>query len=246
MTCKSLAASAIASPHLRAAPWTPWLSSSEDRFPSRHLLIQRLAHGWTDKSRLRYCQKCERILPRETEYFEQRVQRSKKKSLPWGIKTCMEKDRWKKLSNKKRYEHIYKLWTESGREDSSVFSCNRCWTREFNVEPPILNPLRIRERDLEKNISHKEGPIPTPQVPVECPCCVVDSLLNTYKEPRKSKFRPWLWKWTKKTFSFVGNTILVIIYLIYLLFKTPVDLGIWLWKKKKSRGWKCRSIICMK
>ncbi|KAK5943460.1 hypothetical protein PMZ80_004467 [Knufia obscura] len=237
LTCKSLAASAITSPHLRASPWTPWLFFKGDQFPSRHLLIQRLAHGWIDKSRLRYCQNCQRILPRDPGYFRQKLQ--KKKKLPWNIKVELEEEKWKRLSNNKKYEHILKTWSESSREDSSIFSCNKCLTRE-------MERTTGWERDLEKALPRQAENEWGHQVPVECPCCVVHSLTNTYKEPRKPKFRPWLWKWTKRVGSFVGNTILVFVYLIYLLFKAPIDIGMWLWKKKTRSGFHFRRAMCMK
>jgi len=237
LTCKSLAASAVSSPHLKASPWTPWLFCRGDHFPSRHLLIQRLAHGWTDKSRLRYCQNCQRILPRDPAYFRLKLQ--KRKKLPWNIKTEMEEDKWKRLSNDKKYEHILKTWSESSREDSSIFSCTKCLSRETD-RTTAWGP------DLEKALPQQHGQEWGYQVPVECPCCVVYSLTNTYKEPRKPKLRPWLWKWTKKLGSFVGNTILVFIYLLYLLCKAPFDIGSWLWKKKKSSGFRFRRAMCMK
>lgn len=84
-----------------------------------------------------------------------------------------------------------------------------------------------------------------PQVPVECPVCVEHSLTNRWKEPRKPKFRPFLWKWTKKTLSFCGNVVLVLIYLLYLLLKAPVELGIWLWKKYKGNKPSFRRAIQM-
>lgn len=225
LSCKSLASSAIASPQLTAPAWSPWLGTSEDSFPSRDLLLQRLAHGWTDKSQLRYCQTCRRILPKTAVFFEKELQSRKLKShkLPYGIKVGMDKKQWRSLSTKNKYDHIIKLWVESKREDSSVFSCNRCWTREYNGEG-----------DLEKGITHVDDTDLRPQVPVECPCCLIHSLVNTYKEPRKPVVRPFVWKWTKKTLSFVGNSILVFIYLIYLLFKAPFDIIKWLYKKYRA------------
>lgn len=235
ITCKALAASALVGPHLRAAPWTPWLYAAEDYFPSRNQLIQRLAHGWIDKSHLRYCQTCYSILPRDSQYWWNRL--CKKKIIPWDVKVRLEKEKWKKLNKKKRFEHIIKLWCEAKDEDSSVFSCRSC------VRTRILGLDNPRGRDLEKGLQHNDLGIPP--LPVECPACIEHSLTNRWKEPRKPKVRPFLWKWTKKTLSFCGNTILVLIYLLYLLFKAPLELGLWLWKKYKGNKPKLRRAITM-
>lgn len=212
---------------MTAPPWTPWLGEAEHTFPSRDFLLKRLAHGWTDKTRFRYCQTCSKILPKDAEYFEKELQTRRLKShkLPYSVKVGMDKKEWKALSTKNKYDHIMKMWTESKREDSSVFSCNRCWTREYNIN---------EDGDIEKGVAQIDASAMTGRVPVECPCCLVNSLVHTYKEPRKPVVRPFLWKWTKKTLSFVGNSILVFIYVIYLLFKAPFDIIHWLYKKYRA------------
>lgn len=248
MTCKSIASAAISSPLLQVPSWTPWLCATENALPPKHLLIQRLAHGWTDKSVWRYCQKCQRILPRDTTYFQQRIQRgSRFKSLPWNHKVCMSKEKWSRLSNKKRVQHILSIWYESNEEDGSLFSCTRCWTNQFNVPRSNSCEDLIFSQDPEKAaMSAFAGSNPIPQVPVECPCCVIDSLLNTYKEPRKPKVRPFLWKWTGKTLSCLGKSICVFIYLIYLLLKLPFDAVRWSWRKYRRSGFECRNMLCIK
>jgi RNA polymerase subunit RPABC4/transcription elongation factor Spt4 len=238
ITCKALAASAINSPYLRAGGWTPWDRSAIEDFPSRNQLIQRLAHGWIDKSRLRYCQTCHKILPRDSsQYWWDKL--CKKKNIPWDVKVRLEKEKWKKLSKKKRFEHIIKSWCEAEGEDSSVFSCRLC------VRTRILGLDNSRGRDVEKATPQQSDLRAIPQVPVECPVCVEHSLTNRWKEPRKPKVRPFLWKWTKKTLSFCGNVILVLIYLLYLLLKAPVELGIWIWKKYKGNKPNFRRAIQM-
>lgn len=233
LTCKALAASAVASPHLRATVWTPWLCTDDDYFPSRDQLIQRLAHGWIDKSRLRYCQSCYTILPRDPHFWWTRL--SKKKTVPWDVKVGLGKEIWRKMNKKKRLEHIIQIWCDAETEDSSVFACRSC------VRARLDN---MRDRDLEK------GPEPNtlgslPRVPVECPACIEHSLTNRWKEPRKPKLRPFLWKWTKKTLSFCGNTVLILIYLLYLILKAPIEVGVWLWKKYKGTKPKFRRAITM-
>lgn len=162
----------------------------------------------------------------------------KKKIIPWDVKVKMEKEKWKKLGKKKRFEHIVKLWCEAEDEDSSVFSCRSC------VRTRILGLDAPRGRDLEKGLGRNE-PRSIPQVPVECPVCIEYSLTNRWKEPRKPKVRPFLWKWTKKMLSFCGNTVLVLIYLLYLLLKAPLEVGLWLWKKYKGNKPKFRRAITM-
>lgn len=238
VTCKVIAASAISSPHLRASPWTPWLHYADDYFPSRNQLIQRLAHGWVDKSNLRYCQTCYKILPRNPQFWWNKL--CKKKNIPWDVKVKLDKEKWKKLSKKKRFEHIIKTWCEAEGEDSSVFSCKMC------VRSRILGLDDHRESDLEKGMPREKEVKVIPEVPVECPACVEHSLTNRWKEPRKPKVRPFLWKSIKKTLSFCGNTILVLIYLIYLLFKAPVELAIWLWKKYKGNKPNLRRAFCLR
>lgn len=236
VTCKALAASALVGPHLRATTWTPWLPDSDDIFPPRNALIQRLAHGWIDKTSFRYCQTCYMILPRDTQYWWNRL--CKKKIIPWDVKVRLEKEKWKKLGKKKRFEHVIKLWCEAEGEDSSVFSCRAC------IRTRILGLDRSPRRDEEK-VLDRFNVQSIPQVPVECPTCIERSLTNRWKEPRKPKFRPFLWKWTKKTLSFCGNTLLVLIYLLYLLLKAPLEVGFWLWKKYKGNKPKIRRAITM-
>lgn len=248
LTCKNIASAATSSSLLRVPSWTPWLFMTEHAMPPKDSLIQRLAHGWTDKSTWRYCQKCRRILPRDGLYFQKRIQIGLGlKSLPWNHKTCLSKEKWSRLSNKRRVEYVISMWCESKEEDSSVFSCTRCWTREFNVMPRESPENCIYDHDIEKFLATSiSGSNNVPQVPVECPCCVLDSLMNTYKEPRKPKIRPFLWKWTRKTFSCLGQSICVFIYLIYLLLKLPFDAGRWSWRKFRRSGFEYRKMLCIK
>lgn len=233
LTCKSLAASAMASTQLRVKPWTPWLLWSDDTYPTQTLLKQRLAHGWFDKSKYRYCSRCQKIRSRDPEHFQATF--CKRKRLPYSVKVHMPKEKWRKLNTKKRYEHIINTWCTATHEDHSFYTCDQCRDREVDLDDRFT-------RDIEK-VAARRGNIR--EEPVECPVCIEHSLTNTYKQPHKPKVRPFLWKWTKKTFSFFGNAVLVVIYLIYLFFKMPVDVGIWLWKRyKTSRAQRQRSLWC--
>ncbi|KAJ9652017.1 hypothetical protein H2198_008718 [Neophaeococcomyces mojaviensis] len=231
ITCKSLATSASSSSHFKADAWTPWLFIPEAYYPSRYQLIQRLAHGWIDKSRLRYCWKCQKILPRDKEWFWGRLER--KKWPRWEVKVGMPREKWRRLGKKRRFEHIVKMWCEAEWEDSSLFSCKDCRTRVLSQEADV-----VQERDVEKgSMKDREWERWQAQAklcPVECPMCMERDLTYRYKPPRKKVVRPFVWKWTKRVLSGIGNTILVFIYLIYLLLKAPVELGIWLFKKCRS------------
>lgn len=231
LTCKSITSSALASQLLKVPSWSTWLSLSEGSVPPQEILVLRLAHGWFDKAKYRYCSQCKKILPRDLSFWRNKLH--KKKRLPFHLKVRAEEDDWYRLSRNGRYEHIIDIWCHSRQADSSIFSCASCLPKQT---------ARF-SGDLEKGFAR------TPNIfeaPVECPCCVEKSITHTYRQPHKPKIRPKLWRCTRWTLSLVGNTLLVVVYLIYVLLKLPIDIGAWLWKKyKRNRVSTGRKFWCL-
>lgn len=207
------------------------LSFTIDTIPPQEELILRLAHGWFDKTKHRYCSHCKKILPRDAEYWRNKL--NKRKKLPFHLKVRAEKDDWHKLNRKNRYEHIIKDWCQSKQADSSIFSCATC----------IPQRGRDLDTDIEKGFNRSSNIF---DAPVECPCCVEKSITVTYHKPHTPKVRPKLWKYTRWTLGFIGNTFLVLLYLVYLLLKLPFDLGGFLWKTyKRNRASTGRKLLCL-
>jgi len=243
VTCKSLAASALSSTYFKAEPWTPWLFYTEAYYPSKYQLIQRLAHGWIDKSRLRYCWKCQKIMPRDKDWFWSRL--VKKKWPRWEVKVGMPREKWRRLGKKRRLEHIVKMWCEADWEDSSLFSCKDCWTKVYPHEVDIEKGQPQRQQQQTRDNEWEKWQTQAKLCPAECPLCMEKDLTFRYKPPRKKVIRPLIWKWTKCVLSGVGNTILVFIYLLYLLFKAPVLLIMWMFKKCRGGNFGFKRAMCI-
>ena len=172
-------------------------------------MLLRLAHGWIDKKKLRYCWKCHKILPRDESFFRRRLKC--KKNPVWSVKVGTTKDEWLNLSRRQRYAHLVETRCYSEAPDSSGLSCDFC-----------------RQEDM-KDV--KQG-----NHPIECPLCLEKELTFTFRPPRRPVVSRSL---KKLFYNLVGtlNWILCLwAFLIVQIFELVGDLSKALWRKACQRN----------
>ena len=140
LACKSLCQSVLSAPSLTPATWRAFSYYSADSssahphanyIPEKLELFKHLGRGWIDKTRWRYCWKCQRILSRRLAY--------------WEAKSAMaEAEAVRDYSTPRRSLHSALSWFRKGQGKlSAVFLTSENERKALLPRHRPLPPLQI-------------------------------------------------------------------------------------------------------
>ncbi|RVX72232.1 hypothetical protein B0A52_04436 [Exophiala mesophila] len=163
LSSKRLASRVLSAPRLspNTSPNTwGWFNRTDNTYlaPDRYTLILRLAHGWVNKDRWRYCWTCNKIVTRDPQYFETRLRRTKKPR--WSTRLNVEQEVWTEWTKDQRYDHLIRMWSLDRGEDSSSLFCDLC--RSTQTAEPARHPSQC-PKCLEADLTYKFKPNRWPQ-----------------------------------------------------------------------------------
>ena len=166
---------------LPPSTWTPFglVSSRHDASsiimkPTWYEVLPRLAHGWLDKTKWRYCWQCHLVLPRDPAWFLEKGRLGMNSKLPWRQDKIVgvNEAQWKRWGKRQRYAWLIDDWCHAKREDMSGTYCHLCkgyWFRTFVDEDCYEVKTMVIER--------REA------MTVECPICLEKDLKFEWWNP---------------------------------------------------------------
>lgn len=132
--------------------------------PEWYTVIPRLAKGWVPKDKFKYCWKCNRIMPRDSSYFEERL--SKSKPLGWLWKINLTEMQWAHLNPRRKREYMVTRWLTDGAVVHESLEPQSAISKVYYPDLGVWADRKPDERGLE------------------CPQCLERELIYAKRRPQ--------------------------------------------------------------